>query len=106
VRSGNALAWIAMPAQRKQLVRVLDGSPSGPTRLAVNDRGDPQPEVSSPPSPLGRGSGPGNLTTEARGAGEVVLDLGKVIPTRVRFDLQQDIEVDAGGTRKLRLPQV
>jgi hypothetical protein len=47
----------------------------------------------------GRGSGPGNLTTEARGTGEVVLDLGTVIPTRVRFDLQQDIELDADGAR-------
>ncbi|HEX4417743.1 MAG TPA: energy transducer TonB [Kofleriaceae bacterium] len=47
----------------------------------------------------GRGTGPGNLTTEAHGTGQVVLDLGKVLPARVSFDLQQDVELDSGATR-------
>jgi hypothetical protein len=50
----------------------------------------------------GRGTGPGNLTTEAHGTGEVVLDLGKVLPAHVSFELQQDIELDSGATRLAR----
>ncbi|HEU0036207.1 MAG TPA: hypothetical protein VFQ53_36590 [Kofleriaceae bacterium] len=51
----------------------------------------------------GKGSGPGNLTSETTATGETVLDLTAIVPSQAKLDMRTEVGLDMDGKRLAQL---